>query len=301
MVDVSVIIPAYNAEHTIVRAVDSVLKQKDVEAEALVIDDCSLDGTARVIEEHYRGNNRVKLLSTSANSGPSSARNVGIAQASGEWLALLDADDWFVDNRLSVLVRVASRSGVDFIADSYFLCRNHNETPHAERFAGFSPHGKSVEIDFATFIKYGMGSVKPVIRRALLDKTGVRFDPAVWRGEDMKFFATLLIENARFELVNTPMYCKQETPGSLTKVCKIRLLQDMRLVFAALEEIVSIDDPLKKDMSKAIMYRCRVVDDALAFAKLNAWVRRGFVVQWPGWEALPRALRHALFRRWRFP
>jgi glycosyltransferase involved in cell wall biosynthesis len=94
--DFSVVIPAFNAEATLARAIDSVLEQTWPAAEIIVVDDGSRDATADVARRYEAP---VRLL-TQANAGVSAARNAGASVARGQWLAFLDADDWYYPNRL---------------------------------------------------------------------------------------------------------------------------------------------------------------------------------------------------------
>jgi glycosyltransferase involved in cell wall biosynthesis len=96
MPSVSAIIPAYNSAATIAQAIESALSQTYSPTEIFVIDDGSSDATADIVS-HYPA--PVRLLRKS-NGGPASARNLGARHATGEWLALLDADDWWYPNKL---------------------------------------------------------------------------------------------------------------------------------------------------------------------------------------------------------
>lgn len=91
---VSVIVPAYNAQRWLGATIDSILAQQGVALELLVIDDGSMDGTAALAREAETRDGRVRALSTQGNTGgPAGPRNVGIAAARAEWIALCDADD----------------------------------------------------------------------------------------------------------------------------------------------------------------------------------------------------------------
>ena len=92
----SVVIPAYNAAATLPRALDSVLAQTWPAHEIIVVDDGSTDATAEVVKA-YAG--PVRYVHQD-NAGPSTARNLGVAMASSEWVAFLDADDWYYPERL---------------------------------------------------------------------------------------------------------------------------------------------------------------------------------------------------------
>ncbi|KHT52228.1 glycosyltransferase family 2 protein [Vibrio sinaloensis] len=100
---VSVIIPMYNSETTIVRALDSVKSQSQLEliGEIIVVNDGSTDNSDRIVNEYAERhpNLNIKLLNKS-NGGVASARNLGISSSSFDWIALLDSDDEWLSNKL---------------------------------------------------------------------------------------------------------------------------------------------------------------------------------------------------------
>ena len=105
---VSVIIPSYNAENTIQRAIDSVLVQDYPAVELIVIDDGSSDQTVQLIwQMRQRCNDKqVKLnLIAQRNAGVSAARNRGVKEAKGYYIAFLDADDRWLPNKLSLHIK----------------------------------------------------------------------------------------------------------------------------------------------------------------------------------------------------
>ncbi len=90
---VSVIMPAYNAQKYIAKAIESVLCQ-NVPLELFIIDDCSTDHTAEIAGK-YVDSGRVILLRNERNLGVAESRNIGIRRAVGKYVAFLDADDWW--------------------------------------------------------------------------------------------------------------------------------------------------------------------------------------------------------------
>lgn len=96
---ISVVIPSYNRLPTLIRAIDSVIAQTSEVEEIIVVDDGSTDNTAAEISERYP---QLKLL-RQANSGVSSARNHGIRQANGDWIALLDSDDSWLPKKIECI------------------------------------------------------------------------------------------------------------------------------------------------------------------------------------------------------
>ena len=94
---ISVIIPTYNCDRYIVQAIDSVLMQEDCEVEVIVIDDGSTDDTESVLEPY---GDRIHYI-LQKNQGVAAARNNGIAHAQGDYVAFLDADDYFLPGKLA--------------------------------------------------------------------------------------------------------------------------------------------------------------------------------------------------------
>lgn len=98
---VSVIMPAYNAETTILSAINSVINQTISDWELIIVDDCSVDNSLGIIKKFCSIDNRIKLLSTEKNTGsPASPRNIGIQHAKGRFIAFCDSDDIWLPTKL---------------------------------------------------------------------------------------------------------------------------------------------------------------------------------------------------------
>lgn len=97
----SVVIPAYNAEQTIIRAIDSVLAQSYPAYEIIVVDDASKDKTSELVQNTY--GNKVKFLQKVSNGGSSVTRNAGMDIATGDYFAFLDADDAWHRDKLMLM------------------------------------------------------------------------------------------------------------------------------------------------------------------------------------------------------
>lgn len=95
---VSVIMPAYNCEKTIAKAIDSVLAQ-DVLLELIVINDCSEDGTDSIVQR-YLSDPNIIYMKNESNLGAAGTRNRGVYLAHGEYIAFLDSDDWWEESKL---------------------------------------------------------------------------------------------------------------------------------------------------------------------------------------------------------
>jgi len=99
--EISVILPTYNRKHTLQRSIGSILNQTYRPSEIIIIDDGSSDGSSELIESDYPN---IRLIKQS-NSGVSSARNKGIKNSKGQWIALMDSDDEWLPDKLEKQVQ----------------------------------------------------------------------------------------------------------------------------------------------------------------------------------------------------
>jgi glycosyltransferase involved in cell wall biosynthesis len=113
-VEVSTIIPAYNAERTIVQAIDSALSQHCEGHEVLVVNDGSTDSTAAILQKY---GNRIQVI-TQHNGGASAARNAGCRRSIGRYLAFLDSDDVWLPGKLKTMVTALARNPLASLAFS---------------------------------------------------------------------------------------------------------------------------------------------------------------------------------------
>lgn len=97
---VSIITPSYKSEKFISETIESVIAQTYQDWEMIIIDDCSPDKANDKIEEYCKKDNRIKLVKLKENIGPANARNEGVKQANGKYIAFLDSDDIWLPQKL---------------------------------------------------------------------------------------------------------------------------------------------------------------------------------------------------------
>ena len=102
---VSVVMPVYNAEKYLREAIDSILRQTFDDFEFIIVNDCSKDTSWDIMQEYARRDPRVILIYNAQNLGEAGARNVGMAQARGQYIAAMDADDVSMADRLALQVK----------------------------------------------------------------------------------------------------------------------------------------------------------------------------------------------------
>lgn len=112
---ISVIVPVFNVENYLKACIDSILKQTYQNIEIILINDGSTDNSANICNE-YATNNEIIKVFHKINGGLSSARNMGIEKASGEFLAFIDSDDWIHENMLKTMLESAINSKAEIVS-----------------------------------------------------------------------------------------------------------------------------------------------------------------------------------------
>lgn len=115
---ISIIIPVYNAEKYLSRCLDSVVNQTYKKLEIIVVDDGSTDNSRKILEKYKKRDNRIVLLYKD-NGGQSSARNIGLKRAKGEYIGFVDSDDYIVDNMYEFLKNMIEQYHADIAMCDY--------------------------------------------------------------------------------------------------------------------------------------------------------------------------------------
>lgn len=208
---VSVVMPARNAEASIAEALRSATAQTLDRIEVLVVDDGSSDATAEIVQGVSRGDSRVRYLK-GLGQGPASARNIGFGAATGDWVAVLDADDILLPDRLDRLVREGRRHSAQIVADNLRAFYDDGRDEHdwltgpAWQTDGF--------ISLARFLGSGLdgrardelGYLKPIFARRWLAQNGLKYAENLAIGEDYDLVARCLAAGAAYRYVARPAY-----------------------------------------------------------------------------------------------
>ena len=214
---VSVLIPMYNSAPTIERAVRSALAQTLHDIEVLVADDASTDGGGDVVARLANADPRVRLICLGQNGGKPRAMNILVAQARGEWIAVLDADDAYHKLRLELLLDGAVRAGTDMAADNLNYIDSGITDPGSAdggfiRF-GFDPAdgdrvlGKADMVrNASSFATFDYGILKPVIRRDFVMAHRLRYDESSRLAEDFAYLLAYMVAGGRTYLCARPLY-----------------------------------------------------------------------------------------------
>lgn len=116
---VSIITPAYNAAAYIAETIESVLAQTYQNWEMLIVNDCSKDNTAEIVQSYAAKDKRIKLINLKQNSGAAIARNAAIQNAKGRYIAFLDSDDLWKKEKLQKQLNFMQQNGYAFTFTGY--------------------------------------------------------------------------------------------------------------------------------------------------------------------------------------
>jgi len=208
---VSVVIPAYQAHETICRAIDSVISQTHQPLEILVIDDESPDDLVPLLQRY--GTRATCARQT--HGGAAASRNRGVELARGDLVAFLDADDWWMPDKLERFVSIFQENSEVGLAASRYIVQDAKGTPvktagNEERHCGrvIRSHGADT-LDFARNIS----TPTVVARRHLLNE--FRFDETLTTAEDRDLWIRLLMATGAFFLAS-PLTTVVVRPESLS-------------------------------------------------------------------------------------
>lgn len=129
--DISVIIPIYNVEQYLKRCIDSVLRQKEVSLEVILVDDGSTDSSGKICDEYASNNQNIKCLHI-ANSGPSTAKNAGYDLALGNYVAFIDSDDEIKPDMFRTMLGSGYRNHADIVCCNYIQVDEEGNLTHTE-------------------------------------------------------------------------------------------------------------------------------------------------------------------------
>lgn len=203
---VSVIVPMYNNESTIIKCLDSIINQtaNNKILEVIVINDGSTDNSLEVVET-YRKNKKISIkVINKSNGGASSARNIGLKEAKGEYIALLDSDDVWLPTKIERQMEILeSNKNIDFLG-----CDSDKE--------GIKILGKKIDYLHKANIKELCIKCFPstpssIFKKEIVYKIGY-FDETQKYGEDMNYFNKICVNFEYYHLSEYLVYIGDGKP-----------------------------------------------------------------------------------------
>lgn len=221
MPKISIITPTYNSDKFIKRTINSVLNQTYQDWEYLIVDDSSTDNTTEIINDFIKKDKRIRLYKTIENSGgPARPKNIALAKADGEYIAFLDHDDCWLENKLEEQLNVFNKLGEDKTAlvYSYIDIRGSN-------FRLLSKHKKSYSGDVLKYITldcFILTSSCALIKAKVIKEVGF-FDTDLKIKDDWDMWLKIAEAGYNFNFVpiNLTSYISHELNSNLNKKNKL--------------------------------------------------------------------------------
>ena len=213
MKKVSIIIPAYNCEKTLVECLGNVVHQSLKDIEVIIVDDASTDGTWNIITECERQfPNLIMAIKSEVNSGPGGARNIGLMYASGEYIGFVDSDDIVSPQMFEKLYTTAKEGDYDIVDCGFYDQEKDNAIVYtSDELTGNLDGHKRSELIVAGGYLWSR-----IFRRELIANSGIAFREKVIL-EDAEFLMCMHMVAKRVGNVKEVLYNYRSFPQSASK------------------------------------------------------------------------------------
>ena len=221
---ISVIIPVYNVAEYLGGAIESILNQEYCDTEILLVDDGSTDGSDKICDDYAARHDNIRVIHK-PNGGVSSARNLGLDNARGEWIALLDADDKLSPETFALCEPYLD--DYDIIRFSITDIFANGKTRRRKlRKARSKEEALRHVIGHRTTI--GIGGT--IYRREIIERHAIRFDTTLRYAEDWKFLATAIYHSRSVKTLHNAwcyLYNRYNTTSCTNTISSDKLIQSM--------------------------------------------------------------------------
>jgi glycosyltransferase involved in cell wall biosynthesis len=214
MKKVSVIVPAYNAHDTLARCLGSLVNQTLQEIEVIVVNDCSKDDTWEIMKRCKKQfPDKVEIINSEVNRGPGGARNQALEVATGEYIGLVDSDDYVVPNMYELLYSKAAEGNYDMVDCGFY----REATDEARLYTGDNDTGELNATKRNSLIVAGGYLVTRLIRRELWNDPRIRMRENILCLEDSEILTYMLMRAKSIGNVKEILYKYCDTFDSATK------------------------------------------------------------------------------------
>jgi glycosyltransferase involved in cell wall biosynthesis len=241
----SIIVPVYNVEDYLVECLDSINKRQDLDSyEVICINDGSTDRSLEVLKVYARANEKIKIISIS-NHGLSAARNLGIAEAKGEYVLFVDSDDMLFSFVLKDLLSLAKENDLDILDFNTCSYENRSLFPWRKRDNDYNhvKNGKKYFTEYVALNKEqpNVSAWSHVYRRGFLIENGLFFVVGRYY-EDLSFTAQAYARANRVMAIDKNIYIYRVNFASITKLAfDCRRLDDLCFTWKELIKISRVN------------------------------------------------------------
>lgn len=291
----SIIIPVYNVEQYLQDCLDSVLAQTFTDWEAVCVNDGSTDDSLSILREYAAKDTRIRIIDQ-PNGGLSAARNSGIKVAEGEYIFLLDSDDWIVPDALERLNRhLDGQDLICFSGQKYMaadkIYRDPDKLQPVTYTSGMDYYNANalVSRDFPFVC-----TVLRLYRRAFLEENNLRFTEGIYH-EDNMFTPFVCFYAKKVTVIPDSLYIYRIRPQSIMTTINSKRIVDMTMISNTLVDFFS----QQSGIDKTIVFRAATHAYQIVLSYSPEQVRK-YVLPTLDWHLYFKASRTKLRHRYNF-
>ncbi len=254
----SVIIPVYKAEATIRRCLDSLLNQPHKDVEIIVINDGSPDSSGKICKEYAEKHSEIRYIEKE-NGGVSTARNMGLDIATGDYVVFVDSDDWVYDSFFSAIEKSLNGNDWDLLQYSQNYTDGKDEKPRIQ--GDFKSNNHKIIFDKlieSMCHKHINKPIDKVYKRSIIEENNLRFHRDLCVGEDRTFNIAFSLHVKKWCIIPDLIYwVSLENGESLSRQKRDNLDDQIRIAEEYLFDVIekaSITDEEKNLLVKAIHF-----------------------------------------------
>ncbi|OPF84772.1 glycosyl transferase [Streptomyces antioxidans] len=266
MVKLSVIVPFYNVQTYAPETLRSLRANAREDFEFILVDDCGTDGTPQILERAEHDLPGAVLVRHEKNGGLATARNTGLDNARGEYLAFLDGDDWLAPGYYAQLLAAIEDLGCDFVRTDHVQCtaraRSIVRVPHGRRDEVMNPRDVILPADRSTSVDYPYAWAGMYHRR-LIDEGLLHFTHGLRTAEDRPWIWRLHREARSFAVLGLAgVFYRRGVSSSLTQIGDVRQLDFIRAFDQVIEDTAR-DRDADALLPKAVRTYCAIISHHL--------------------------------------
>lgn len=258
---ISIIIPVYNVEKYLNECIDSLLKQSYTDFELLLIDDGSKDKSGEICDYYATIDNRVCAFHKE-NGGPVSACNIGLENATGEYIAFIDADD-FVDKDYLQSMADVLKPNTDIVFTNFIRYINDNSLNNYK--INKLPEGEhSINYSFLDDVIYSHEEKLAVVRWGKLIRASIAKEAAkyctdkVFIGEDYQYYVALMLNSKFIVVLDDYKYYYRCNPTSQLNSYRVKYWERSLILFETIDKIPGVENLKKYDKGMSSVFICNV-------------------------------------------
>lgn len=224
---ISVIVAVYNIESYLPKCIRSLINQSFRDTEIILVDDGSKDSSGRICDEFAAEDSRISVIHKQ-NGGLSSARNEGLAKATGRWIIHIDGDDWLESDMLRSMYDEAAATGSDIVFTDFFY--DYPDRSVRTRFYDWDRQGNQ---GLQEYLASGMTCLSgALVKKCLYDDNGLKSPDGISCCEDFHLIVRLCYFAKRIAKVKEPLYHYFQRPTSIIHSLDEKSAREERQVYS---------------------------------------------------------------------